>query len=217
MGINSFIVQVLQKIKPKKLLTLGYPDVILPETPFLTPHPQEEEKRLMHNTSLRVYDFSSLAKHLGFEYTSVDFKAWRGEEKLKNLDYPCKLGSYDFILDPGTLEHCFNIAQAFKNVHNALQVDGHVLHYSVLNFPNHGFYCISPVLYHDLYALNKYKLMGMWVEDNGKVSSMNEKYYMYPFMFNGKPPSVCILAQKKHKGPLKIPFQSKYGGGESCP
>lgn len=71
---------------------------------------------------------------------------------------PAKLHSkWGVIYDGGTLEHIFNIAQAFENIHNLCAVGGTVIHVTPVSWQNHGFYNLTPKLFYSLCSANKYK------------------------------------------------------------
>jgi len=85
----------------------------------------------------------------------IDFQQYQGDEIV--LDFgkaiPKKLeNKYDIVIDGGTVEHIFNIAQAFHNITRMLKVGGHVFHGVPINMINHGFYNISPTLLYDYYG-----------------------------------------------------------------
>jgi len=64
---------------------------------------------------------------------------------------------YDTIIDAGTLEHIFNIPQAFKNISNMCKIGGTIIHgLPANNYCGHGFWQLSPELFFSLYS-----------EDNG--------------------------------------------------
>lgn len=61
---------------------------------------------------------------------------------------------YDLIIDPGTMEHCFNIGQAFRHVLEALAVGGVVYHIGPVSMVNHGFWNVCPTALFDFYEQN---------------------------------------------------------------
>jgi hypothetical protein len=72
-----------------------------------------------------------------------------------NLPLPRKWrGAFDLVIDPGTIEHCFEIAQALKNVAAMVRVGGWIYHQAVISYPNHGFWSISPTAFVDFYERN---------------------------------------------------------------
>ncbi|SEJ87857.1 hypothetical protein SAMN05660742_12144 [Propionispira arboris] len=64
--------------------------------------------------------------------------------------------AFDYIIDGGTLEHVFNIANALKNIFYMLNENGgNIYHYlPVSGYINHGFYSILPCLLNEFYSSN---------------------------------------------------------------
>lgn len=61
--------------------------------------------------------------------------------------------AFDTIIDAGTLEHIFNIKQAFENIVSMLKNGGQVIHISPTNgFSGHGFYQFSLDLFKSIYS-----------------------------------------------------------------
>lgn len=79
--------------------------------------------------------------------TVIDINKYHGCEVLADLNYPQALGEFDFVIDNGTTEHCFNVAQAMLNAVNAMKVGGHILHTAPITQINHGFYNFSPIFF----------------------------------------------------------------------
>lgn len=73
-----------------------------------------------------------------------------------NLPVPAELRNrFGLILDGGTLEHVFDVRQAFSNVASMLKAGGDVYHMSPINnYCNHGFYQFSPTFFYDFYLRN---------------------------------------------------------------
>lgn len=63
-------------------------------------------------------------------------------------------GKYDFVFDPGTLEHIFDQRQCFETVRSVLAVGGVVCHFVPIYSYNGGYYSINPNVVHDFYRLN---------------------------------------------------------------
>jgi len=102
----------------------------------------------------------------GGSLVSVDIKAHQGTERVADLNYPSDLGTYDLVVDCGTVEHCSNIFNAIKNAADAVKVGGRILHHSPVSMLNHGYFNICPVFYRDYYRLNgwtieRFDLMNM--------------------------------------------------------
>lgn len=62
--------------------------------------------------------------------------------------------TYDFIMDPGTLEHVFDQKTCLENIANCLKVGGNVCHLVPVYSYNGGYYSINPNVLHDFYRSN---------------------------------------------------------------
>lgn len=104
------------------------------------------EKLLLTNFgSVKVdsYDFS--------DYEGATFTHDFNKPLPSNLTGPEYL--YDTIIDSGSLEHIFNVPQAFKNISNMCKIGGTILLLlPANNFCGHGFWQMSPELFFSLYS-----------------------------------------------------------------
>ena len=104
------------------------------------------EKLLLTNFgSVKVdsYDYS--------DYEGATFTCDLNKPLPSNLTGPEYL--YDTIMDPGSIEHIFNIPQAFKNISDMCKIGGTILHaLPTNNLCGHGFWQISPELFFSLYS-----------------------------------------------------------------
>ena len=91
--------------------------------------------------------FSLLGAH---HVDSVDLSPYERATILHdmNLPLPVELRErFTLVYDGGTLEHVFNIPQAFKNCMEMVRVGGHFTQVNVANnFAGHGFWQFSPEL-----------------------------------------------------------------------
>ncbi|MBI9034840.1 MAG: hypothetical protein JEZ03_10260 [Bacteroidales bacterium] len=67
--------------------------------------------------------------------------------------------SANVILNGGTLEHIFDIAQAIKNIHNMVRSGGTIIHLSPISWYDHGYYNINPLLFTEIARCNNYQLL----------------------------------------------------------
>jgi hypothetical protein len=126
-----------------------------------------------HRYGLRTVDDHSeaaplsdrqLFHRLGFDSLCVmDVNAYEGADVLLDLnarELPAEhLGRFDLVLDGGTLEHVFDVAQALRNLCRLVRVGGRILHISPMsNCADHGFYSFSPTLFQDFYAANAFEI-----------------------------------------------------------
>ena len=104
-----------------------------------------EKLLLTHFGSVKVdsYDYS--------DYEGATFTCDLNKPLPSNLTGPEYL--YDTIMDPGSIEHIFNIPQAFKNISDMCKIGGTILHaLPTNNYCGHGFWQISPELFFSLYS-----------------------------------------------------------------
>ena len=158
-----------------KCLELGYPDLLVSagEIDFLfgdgtakelTIRDDSEQIAQWHGYTgaKQIFDTHSLWKKLGIDPTTIDMKKIRGCEQLVDLNYPmpsdykCR---FDLAIDTGTLEHCFNVGQAFINLFESLKAGGVAIHAFPVNRYNHGFWSANPTLYHDLCTENDLSIL----------------------------------------------------------
>lgn len=132
MGLTRVTVAEVVKHLPARILSLGWPDHL---------HAHVD----LTGSTLDV----------------VDIVDHGHGERLADLSVIQPLGSYDLVLDFGTLEHCSNIANAFVNAASAVKVGGHVIHELPINMVNHGYWNVSPVWFIDFYAHNGFDIERM--------------------------------------------------------
>jgi len=85
---------------------------------------------------------------------SLDYSDYEGASMTYDMNEPLpNLGEYNTSIDCGTLEHVFNINQAFKNVSNLCKAGGQILHVLPANNNcGHGFWQFSPELFFSMYS-----------------------------------------------------------------
>jgi hypothetical protein len=67
--------------------------------------------------------------------------------------------SANVVLNGGTLEHIFDVAQALKDIHAMLKAGGVVVHLSPVSWYNHGYYNFNPLLFHEVAVANDYQML----------------------------------------------------------
>jgi hypothetical protein len=211
----------------RKILSLGYPDILAsPEQLAKMFGPQHLQAFRYRDDSPQIARWHGLpettriveAAHflglLGYELEVLDVVEARGGEMVHDLNQPLPgelARRYALIIDPGTLEHCFNIAQAAKNVAEMVAPGGWVFHGNPMNMFNHGFYNLNPTWYHDFYAVNGFKVELV----EGVVSPVRQpQRFQVPLTgrFGGVPPesSLYVLARRESEAPVRWPTQTKY-------
>ncbi len=154
------------------LLSLGYPDLLVsqealsfagisPDTVRLAD--DQEAVARWHKWQGKIYETTSVFGRLGISPTYLDIRASRGVEAILDLNQRVEVTSrYDIVLDPGTLEHCFNIGLAFSNVLRLTKVGGYVMHVNPCTMVNHGFYNLNPTAYKDFYEQNGARIIKLY-------------------------------------------------------
>ncbi len=94
---------------------------------------------------------------------SLDYSAYEGASHIYDLNEPLPeelFGSYDTVLDFGTLEHVFNVPQALANSLKLVKQGGYYLAaLPANNTTGHGFYQFSPEFFYSvLQPLNGYRI-----------------------------------------------------------
>lgn len=186
MALNALEMKIVSSLLLRtpdaRTLLLGYPDLLCNKAVFeqvgfpmdweaLPKRPDAAAMWSTHNRSLTcdAPDTRGFFRAFGAEIVVVDANAWGGEDRLLDLNWPLsqadrkEIGQFDLIVDPGTLEHCFNIAQAFDNVVQMLKPGGMVFHEAAISFPNHGFWSISPTAFFDYYQSKGFSLGSAYV------------------------------------------------------
>src|SRR5262249_24195919 len=67
--------------------------------------------------------------------------------------------TFDLVTNLGTLEHCFDQASGFRNMHNLTNVGGYMLHcLPSQGLVNHAFYNYHPRIISELAVANSYEM-----------------------------------------------------------
>jgi hypothetical protein len=207
MALPLHALKILAPLLKGEVLSLGYPDLDATaaqvESLFGYKPTRFTKAHQWHGRTEPLPETEELFEHLDAKLTVVDFVRDRGMERIANLNEPQDLGQFDLVIDPGTLEHCFNIGVALMNAANAVKLGGHILHLSPMNMPNHGFYNLSPTLYHDFYSQNGWSAEVKVIARPFQVSPTERFVVAAEYLLR-------CLAQKHDDNPLKMPIQTKY-------
>lgn len=119
----------------------------------------------MHHSFISIDSASALYGMYGLtDYTCIDATAEHGalvfdlNTSLRNA-YQFT-DSFDLVTDLGTSEHCFDIASAFRNAHDACKTGGLMIHALPSNCnANHGYYTIQPRMIADISSANNYEII----------------------------------------------------------
>ncbi len=234
MAINVLVLSVLQQIRPHlaagaKICCLGYPDVMVSTEQAQQHLGAETAARLRYRADSdailnwhrlkpyldRVIDAQSLFDAMGLELTVVDLVASRGGERILDLNGPLDadlVGGFDIVLDAGTMEHCFNVGQAVRNILDMAKVGGFIIHQNPMTMINHGFFNFSPTFYHDFYGQNGHQLVApiCGVATNGIEVDSRKLDHIKRASVPDSMTMIVAVARKQHARPATWPMQSKY-------
>lgn len=81
-------------------------------------------------------------------------------------------GKWQVIYDGGTLEHIFNTAQVFVNIHNLCAPGGLIIHITPVSWLAHGFYNFTPKIFQNIGRANGYKqIASAWYVTSQRVKN----------------------------------------------
>lgn len=232
--MNVLILSVLQQLRPHlpaeaKVCCLGYPDVMVSEEQARAVLGPEAVARLAYRPDSdrilawhqlqsrldRVIDAQSLFDAMGMRFTAIDLVASRGCERIVDLNQPVAgdlVGAFDVVLDAGTMEHCFNVGQAVRNIIDMASVGGFVIHENPMAMVNHGFFNFSPTFYHDFYLQNGHQLVSpiYGVSVKGIDVQSEQLHGTSRQAMNVANTMILCVARKNHDRPPAWPTQTKY-------
>jgi len=204
---------VAKRLRGAAVLCLGYPDITAPAA---------EVERLLgvmprkftdhggaHKVAHPLPETLDTLRLAGVEAIDcVDSMPSRGCERRVDLNerqaWPRR---YGVVINPGTLEHCFDVAQAMFNAWRAVDLSGAILHAAPLSMMNHGFWNFSPTVIGDFAEANGGRVLALIARDG--------KWNTIPIdpvrRFVAPPESVLYaLVEKVTEAPETIPVQWRY-------
>ena len=159
------------------------------------------------------YCESTLMKHFGASLVhSFDNSGYEGATFIHDFNTPItNHETYDTVIDFGSLEHIYNVPQAFANVSALCAVGGQILHALPANNQcGHGFWQFSPELFYSLYSgANGYKETCVFLAN---VVDETHWYEVKPPTHGGRaevisPTPLVVLARTNKVGPLRQDVQ----------
>jgi hypothetical protein len=173
-------------------------------------HELSEKMRVVHGWNGPIPRAHEVFEAIGLQLDVIDREIRDGCERVVDLNehagYPnFGLGAYDLVVDPGTLEHCFNIAQAGLNLANAVTVGGHIAQAVPMSMFNHGYYNLNPIWFIDLYSeANGFAIKRLLLRHADGIFEPLNRRRLRDVPNNGV--LVC-LAQRIRGGKIGIPQQ----------
>lgn len=211
---------------PLQVGCLSYPDLLVTKEQIVSKFPNlaksdfvirndVEKLRKWHGMPHleEIIETSDFFKKINCDPDYFDIAEIRGGEILCDLNLPidtkhhCK---YDLVVDTGTLEHCFNVGEAFANMCKIANIGGLIISAAPMTKVNHGFWNFSPCAYENYLVQNRFKILFMsaFYKEKGKIIKLDVSFNdrkIYP------PEAVIIcIARRIKESTFKIPTQKKY-------
>ena len=223
--------QGYQNRKGLKIVSLGYPDMLIDAGAIrkvfgdavadkLTFRADAQDVLRWHNYEWldKIVDTDSFFGALGHHLDCIDRKQVRGGEIVHDLNerLPERLrGQYDIVIDTGTVEHCFNVAEAMRTTAELVREGGFVIQAIGLNYYNHGFYNFCPTFVQDFFGQNGFELMwaeGLTQRNQGREVSKFEFDWTRNFTLSESETNAAIyyVVQRRTVQPIIWPIQGKY-------
>lgn len=149
--------------------------------------------------------------------TAIDFD---GTDKALKLDLnnPVDLQrQFHLVMNLGTVEHVFNVAQAFKTIHDHTLPGGLMMHgLPFTGWLDHGFYNFKPTFYWDLAAANGYvMLLAVYAEVTPlKLVQLRDREHVLEMAKAGQIGAnsliYIVLQRPLEPLPFRIPMQGYY-------
>jgi hypothetical protein len=144
------------------------------------------------------------------EVQAIDFDGSPSAHRL-DLNAPVKLDrQFDVVINHGTAEHIFNIAQVFRTAHDYTLPGGMMIHEGPsVGWIDHGFYTLQPTLFYDLAEANGYDVVAAYIEDlaHAKIIQIGAREAFARVAAAGQMPENAMLMVIFRKGPVDRPFQ----------
>jgi hypothetical protein len=224
----DMVVQTARQQRGGRACAAGYPDLLVRPEQLRRLMGEERAARVgtredsaailawhaLTDWTDEVFDSDDVFQELGYSLDVVDIKPVRGGEIIVDLNQPLPqelAAKFDLIVDTGTCEHCFNIAQAAINLASMLRPQGVIIQAMPLNSFNHGFYNVNPTWFHDFYPANGFGIRSL----SGFTDVVRNpvRFEVPPFArFRDVPHNsiIVVVAQREIVKPMTYPTQRKY-------
>lgn len=218
--------ELCKRLKPgARIASMGYPDLIAPHkeleailgAKFYSLKYRDDSAAIekWHGATQKVPTAESFFSLMDCTLDVFDVVEHRGGEIIFDLNgtqndkVRALYARYDFVIDVGTMEHCFNIGVAACNMAGLLRKGGIILHENPHNWGNHGFYGIQPTFYADFYGQQGFKLLECWLVPRGRepVKNIERKKR---FAYQGPEANMIAIAERTEVLPVQFVVQGKY-------
>ncbi|WP_193179386.1 methyltransferase domain-containing protein [Nisaea sediminum] len=242
MGLNVWeigqIAWLIENLKKRsqggtfRTLSLGYPDLLISRPQLVALIGEEATSRVslrenaehiarahkQHHLQGYVPDAKDLFAEFGSDFLAIDIQQFPTTDMVVDLNEPLPeslVGQFDLVIDPGTTEHCFNVAQCMKNSSSALKVGGGIFHLVPGSYINHGFYSFSPTFFLDYYERNGFltlKIVQVSFDDDWNATEHDRMTFDVLDDLPAGPVLLDVIALKVEEKEITWPRQRMYGG-----
>ncbi len=144
----------------------------------------------------------------------VDLIAHRGVERIVDLNEPQAWPRrYGLVVNPGTLEHCFNLGQAWTNAWGAVMPQGALLMVAPATMLNHGFWNFCSTAVYDWCEANGGEVVALKFAVNGTRREVGTHRITSSASGRGALPEETVmyaLMAKRSEQPVRWPTQAIY-------
>ena len=176
MGLLAFEIGIIADMvkdlpRPYAAMSFGHPDILATPgelVPFLGTVVRQDNAGVIESRSGAPGDdivgaATGVFSAMGAKLTVVDKRKVYGVDIVADLNEPlpdAHKGKYGLVVDPGTTEHCFNVAQALRNAAESVSVGGYIYHMVPMASWNHGYWNFSPIAFMEFYSeANGFKVL----------------------------------------------------------
>lgn len=227
MGLVAQEVQEIAKLVmavpgPRRVLSFGHPDILATPEELLPilgkvvgTHNEAVRQDRNYLTDAGIVGSAKIVfEALWASLDVLDIRESFGVTDLVDLNTPVPTkykNRYTVVVDPGTSEHIFNVAQALKTAAEAVVVGGYVYHMVPMAHWNHGYWNFSPVAFSQFYSeQNGFVVTRLEAQRNGQVFQV-EASKKFKIDNNGFRLHLLCIAQKVCAVPeITFPNQGKW-------
>jgi hypothetical protein len=113
------------------------------------------------------------------QVSSIDVSDYEQPTQIHDFNQPLPaslMKQFSVVFDGGTIEHVFNIPQAFKNCMEMVRIGGHFIQANMANnFMGHGFWQFCPELIYRIFSREN----GFQIKTVLLHESWEQKYYLF--------------------------------------
>jgi len=182
MGLDVISMRMIRPhLAGASVLCLGYPDIQCPpdmvkDALGVEPTTFVEPPTINKQTFKYAETISTLKLAGAKSVDVVDLIAHKKIERIVDLNVPQAWPRrYRLVINPGTLEHCFNLGQAWANAWNAMEFEGLLMQVAPVTMLNHGFWNINPIACSDWCAANGGRVRQLVFGRNGSAADVTPK------------------------------------------